>query len=137
MPGVHDILKQHELRVTPIREMVLAVIRDSKSALSSQDIEMKFSDIDRITLYRTLKTFESKGIIHKAVDGTNIQKFAMCDAGCNEHVHHDQHAHFHCDNCGSTFCLDTLEIPMIQHDTGFQVRSMDVIMKGVCKDCTR
>ena len=88
------ILTANKLSKTEVRKKVLSLFISSDNALSLQEIESSFEKIDRITLYRTLKTFESKGIIHKAIDGTNHPKYAMCEESCDEHNHNDNHAHF-------------------------------------------
>lgn len=111
------------------------MIQSSDKALSSNDLEMQFDHVDRITLYRTLKTFETKGIIHKAVDGTNVQKYAMCVEGCSEASHQHQHAHFHCDSCNSTFCIDDIQIPAFPKQSSFQVKTIEMIVKGTCVEC--
>lgn len=130
-----NILKSHELRVTPVRSQVLEVFLESDVALSNQDIELEFDNLDRITLYRTLKAFEDKGIIHKAIDGTSVAKYALCDQDCNVHHHHDEHIHFHCNSCGNTFCVDEIKVPEIPTPTGFQITSMNIVMNGTCEKC--
>ncbi|MFZ1456094.1 MAG: transcriptional repressor, partial [Saprospiraceae bacterium] len=82
MISPEKILKKHHLRHTPFRAEVLQIFANAGKALSSHDIESQLSDADRITLYRTLKSFEEKGIIHKAIDGTITQKYAICEAHC-------------------------------------------------------
>jgi Fur family ferric uptake transcriptional regulator len=129
------ILKKHSLRITPFRTDVIDIFSKAGKALSSNDIEVILKDADRITLYRTLKSFEDKGIIHKALDGTNTQKFALCESQCDEHHHHDEHVHFHCQKCESTFCLDHVHIPKINVPDGFNVNSKNMIVNGVCKQC--
>lgn len=76
MTTAESILKKHLLRVTQFRLDVISIFITAGRALASHDIEEKLHDADRITLYRTLKSFEDKGIIHKAIDGTLTQKFA-------------------------------------------------------------
>ncbi len=131
-----QILEQSGLSKTEVRKKVLALFIESQSALSLSDIESAFSKIDRITLYRTLKTFETKGIIHKAVDGTNHPKYAMCEASCSEHKHHDNHAHFHCLSCGKTVCFEQVANPSIPEVlNGYTVEETTLILSGTCKDC--
>lgn len=130
-----QILKQHKLRVTQFRVDVLDIFVVAEHALSAAEIESRLSDPDRITLYRTLKSFEEKGIIHKAIDGTSQTKFAMCDAHCHEHSHRDEHVHFHCLKCENTFCIDTVFIPEVTLPEGFRVAQTDMIVSGMCEKC--
>ena len=67
------------------------------------DIENAFEKADRTTLYRTIKTFEEKAIVHQIDDGTGITKYALCENGCNCEIETDLHLHFHCNNCNELF----------------------------------
>jgi Fur family ferric uptake transcriptional regulator len=133
--SAEDILRQHKLRITQFRVDVIKIFTDSGRALSSSDVEAFLPDTDRITLYRTLKSFEDKGVIHKALDGTLTQKYAMCDAHCDEHHHHDEHIHFHCLKCENTFCMDHVFIPTVVLPQGFTASHTDMVVNGVCGKC--
>lgn len=135
MEKVIALLRAHDLRKTLVRVQVLEVFLNATEALSSSIIEQKFEKIDRITLYRTLKTFEEKGIIHKAIDGSDKVKYALCHSGCDANHHHDNHAHFHCDDCGRTYCLDTIEAPSINAPKGFKLGSTHLVLEGTCERC--
>ena len=135
MISPEKILKKHHLRHTPFRAEVLQIFANAGKALSSHDIESQLSDADRITLYRTLKSFEEKVIIHKAIDGTITQKYALCDAHCDEDHHHDEHVHFHCESCQNTFCIEQVVVPQIDLPSGFKVRQSNMVVSGLCKDC--
>jgi Fur family ferric uptake transcriptional regulator len=118
-----------------VREKVLEIFLNRREALSHSDVESQFDQVDRITLYRTLKTFEDKGVIHKAIDGSDKLKYALCHDDCDEHEHHDVHAHFHCDDCGKTFCLDEVEAPPVQAPSGYKVATTHLVVTGLCKVC--
>lgn len=130
-----ETLKKHSLKVTGFRVDVLGLFSDAKYALALNDIESGLQEFDRITLYRTLKSFEDKGIIHKIVDGSGNQKYAMCEGECSEHHHDDEHVHFHCDNCDHTFCLDHVHIPEIKLPGGYVFKNAQMTVKGLCKNC--
>lgn len=132
-----ELLNSHKLRKTPVRIEVLKYFLEKEDqALSHQDIEMAMDDSDRVTLYRTLKTFEGKGLIHQAIDGSGIQKFALCDHACNENHHFDDHPHFRCNKCDKTICMTN----RIQHDfnlpSGYKVQSAHLVIQGLCNDCS-
>ncbi len=130
-----SLLRDHGLRVTEVRKEVLEIFIDHDAALSHQDIENKMDEVDRITLYRTLRSFEEKGVIHKAIDGTNVAKYALCENNCTEHHHDDHHVHFHCEKCGNTFCMEKITIPHIPTPSGFKVKDTNVILQGLCEKC--
>ena len=135
MTSSEKILKQHNLRITQFRLDVISIFNNAGHALSAADLESRLSDPDRITLYRTLKSFEDKGIIHKAVDGTQTQKFALCESDCNEHHHHDEHVHFHCQLCENTFCMDHVYVPKVVLPHGFTLKDSSMIVNGICEKC--
>lgn len=135
MQKATDILKSSGLSKTHVRLKVLDTLLESANALSLQNIESALNKVDRVTLYRTLKAFESKGIIHKAIDGTKHPKYALCLDDCAEHDHNDDHAHFHCTSCEKTICLEEVTFPRIQVPQGFQVDQTNIILTGRCADC--
>ncbi len=135
MMSTDNILKKHNLRVTPFRTLVLSLFTSAGKALSSHDLETELQDADRITLYRTLKSFEEKGIIHKAIDGTITQKYALCENECSEYHHHDEHVHFHCEKCENTFCLEQVFVPRVRMPDGFSAKQTNMVVSGVCDHC--
>lgn len=135
MTASEQILKSHKLRITQFRLDVITVFSEAGHALSAADIENRMSHPDRITLYRTLKSFEDKGIIHKAVDGTQTPKFALCESDCDEHHHHDEHVHFHCLTCENTFCIDHVYVPRVVLPQGFTFRDSSMVINGTCEKC--
>ncbi|MEL6945659.1 MAG: transcriptional repressor, partial [Bacteroidota bacterium] len=83
------LLKTHGLSKTAVRIKILKEFLESDQAYSQGALNARFKNMDRVTLYRTLLTFEQKGIIHQAVDGTGKIKYAICVDNCNEHQHYD------------------------------------------------
>lgn len=117
-----------------MRLLVLRQLVESGAALSLKDLEAKFERADRATLYRTLKTFEEKKLIHSIDDGTGVAKYSLCEEGC-ECEPQDQHIHFHCQKCGETYCLMQSKIPQTQIPSGFKAASASMIYKGTCANC--
>ena len=135
MSVAHDILKRMELKTTPVRERVLAEFVECGHALTQNELEIKLFNVDRVTLYRTLKTYEQKGIIHRIVDPSGIIKFALCDH-CDEHHHEDNHVHFNCSICGNTFCIENIDIPTINLPTEYTAISTNITIQGICDNCS-
>ena len=98
--------------------------------------ENAFEKVDRTTLYRTVKKFEEKGIVHKIDDGTNITKYALCEKGCNCEIETDLHLHFHCNSCNETICLTDHKIPQIKVPNGFISEDVNLVVKGICDKCS-
>ncbi len=134
--SIEKLLKKHQLRRTPMRMEVLRILLESKNeAIAHPELERRLPDADRITLYRTLKSFEEKGLVHQVVDSGNAAKYALCKDDCTAHEHHDEHAHFHCQDCGKTVCLDTISTSTFQVPSGFKVAQTHLVLEGTCDNC--
>lgn len=132
------LLAQNGLKRTGARLQVLDILRGRDSATSQPFLEhVVGKDVDRVTLYRILRVFEEKGIIHKVLDSQGTANYAICSGGCSEHAHHDEHVHFNCDNCHRIFCLEKVRIPEIKIPAGFKVGALKLVATGICEDCSK
>ena len=131
-------LSDFDLRSTPCRIDVLSSFQAVDFALSQGDIEHKLSvQYDRVTIYRTLKTFLSSGLLHKVLDDNGGVKYALCKELCHlgDHHHQHDHVHFKCNQCGQTTCLETVHIPTIVLPAGFIKQESNLLIQGVCTSC--
>lgn len=132
---LNDILHRKDLSTTESRRKILSLFFNSNDALTHGDIEKEVGHkYDRVTIYRTLQTFEEKGIIHTIPTADNAILYALCK-DCTEGHHHDDHVHFICTNCGKTICLDDVVSPKIDLPQGYVADDVQVVINGVCKDC--
>lgn len=120
---------------TAMRLLVLDLLLQQASAISLSDIEKALLPADRITIYRTIKTFEEKGLVHPIDDGTGSPKYALCKDECGADEHHDMHVHFYCITCKETFCLPDSKIPGITLPSKFNPLEMNLLVKGICDQC--
>ncbi|MHA8109643.1 Fur family transcriptional regulator [Aquirufa sp. A-Brett2-W8] len=131
-------LSDFDLRPTPCRLDVLSTFQGFDYALSQGDIEQKLSDkYDRVTIYRTLKTFLTQGLLHKVLDDNGGVKYALCKELCHQgdHQHQHDHVHFKCNQCGQTTCLETVHIPSIVLPAGFSKQESNLLIQGTCSMC--
>ncbi len=134
---ISDILKRNQLSITESRQKILELFHQSASALAHADIEkLTGEQFDRVTIYRTLQTFVEKGIIHTIPSTDNAVYYALCRDECSAGHHKDDHVHFICDDCGTTYCLDHVIIPNIVLPKGFLSKQTDVLVSGICKNCS-
>jgi Fur family ferric uptake transcriptional regulator len=133
--NINRRLTKKNIKPTAMRELVLLAMTDQKTAVSLPFLEKKFDKVDRVTLYRTLKVFEQKKLIHSIDDGTGTMKYALCRDTC-ECNPDDLHVHFHCVRCGNTYCLHDLSIPALSLPRNFSVESVNMVVKGVCASCS-
>ena len=132
---LNDILHRRQLSSTESRRKILSLFLHEGDALTHGDIEKKVGEnYDRVTIYRTLQTFEEKGIIHSIPTADNSILYALCKE-CEEGHHHDDHVHFICSNCDKTICLDDVVSPKIDLPEGYKAESVQVVIKGVCREC--
>ncbi len=133
---IQQLLKRNQLSVTESRSRILEQFLLQPGALAHGDIEKKTgSTFDRVTIYRTLQTFLEKGIIHAIPTADNAVRYALCKDECSEGHHQDHHVHFICQSCGSTICLDEVDIPAVKLPKGYQSKQVEVVVNGICKDC--
>lgn len=133
--AIETILQAKEISPTAMRILVLEFLQKQISAVSLQDVENGFVQADRVTLYRTLKTFEEKGLIHSIQDGTDAAKYALCAEACKAGDHYDLHLHFYCTNCKLTHCLPKHQVPEIDLPVGYLLKELNLVAKGICEKC--
>ena len=131
---LEDKLGNRNIKPTNMRLLVLKELVESSSAINLKTLEARFERADRTTLYRTLKTFEEKNLIHAVDDGTGSSKYSLCEDSC-ECEPEDQHVHFYCEKCEETFCLTQSQIPQTKIPSGFKVSNASMVYKGICVNC--
>lgn len=120
-------------RNTPARAAVLALLEDSKQAMSQDMIEDQLSiEADRVTIYRMLNRLCEDGIAHKVVAEDGKSYFALCHT-CEAHHHVHDHFHFKCESCGQIECL-VHEVD-VKLPKGYKALSMNCIVNGLCEKC--
>jgi Fur family ferric uptake transcriptional regulator len=130
-----QLLKDFRLRTTESRQAILRLFLQKDYALSHGDIENGIDNsLDRVTVYRTLKTFLDKGLIHKVLDDEGSLKYALCNEACSTKGHHHDHVHFKCIKCGQTSCLE-VEVPDIKLPKGFRPKEVNLLIQGICDQC--
>lgn len=133
---LESILVSKQINPTAMRLLVLEHLLKQKTAIGLSDLEKEFERSDRTTLYRTLKTFEEKGLIHNIKDGAEAVKYALCEADCKDGVHYDMHLHFYCTNCKELFCLPNAQMPIVTLPGNFQLQEVSLVARGICGNCS-
>lgn len=130
------LLKDHQLRFTASRGAILSLFLQNAHALSYADIEKAVAAAyDRVTVYRTLKAFVERGVLHKVLDDDGGLKYALCSDHCAEADHHHEHVHFKCLACGQTSCLEDVSIPSVSLPLGYQISELNLLIQGRCNRC--
>lgn len=118
---------------TSMRILVYDFLASQQAALSLSEIEEHLYHADRITIYRTLKTFEEKGIVHSIQENTTT-KYRLCNDECGEETHKDWHLHFYCKLCKQTTCGENMVLPE-SIKGNFRIDEVRLFAKGICEDC--
>lgn len=130
-----DPLREAGLRRTPARVAVLAHVGALDRPASHAELQAAapLAGIDDITLYRTLSTLVSAGLLHRVqgIDGVWRYRANPGDAaGCP-----GNHAHFSCTACGAMSCLPDQPMPKVEVPTGFRVDGRHFLVYGRCAAC--
>lgn len=131
--NIESKLIDKNTKPTSMRILVYDFLSNQKSALSLSELENYFEKADRTTIYRTLKTFEEKGIVHSIQENTTT-KYKLCDDGCNENTHQDWHLHFYCKICKQTTCKKDISFPE-NMKTSLRIDEIRFFAKGICENC--
>lgn len=138
------VLREHRLRVTPVRCHVLQLMYGQPGAMTHQQVldELNASgyELDRVTVYRTLNTLTDSGILHRITGIDRTFSYAFKRQTDNENQVHSgaEHPHFICDRCSVTYCLPDIpaeSLPAIPAPAGFELRQTELKLYGVCPDC--
>ena len=136
MEKIVQFLESKGIRPTAMRLMTYKRLAELNVAISLGDLEKDFKVSERSTLFRTMKAFEEKGIVHQIEDGTGVIKYALCEENCECEVGNDLHLHFHCNNCNETVCLTEHKIPHISLPDGYITEDINLVVKGICEKCS-
>ena len=133
--SVVDLLREHGLRSTPVRRAVLGALVSAEAAVPAADLSAAASGADRITLYRTLRTFEDLGIVHRVPDAEGSAQYALCGGACTPEAHVHTHPHFQCGDCGQTYCLPEVAAAPPVLPQGYRILETHVTYAGSCRAC--
>jgi len=127
-------LRHHAVRLTAIRRSILGALLQSPFALSRTEIEHCLA-LDRVTVYRTLRTFEEKGIVHRIVDHSETVRYAAARLDAVSPALANDHVHFKCTACQHIYCLNQVPVPAVALPGAYQVLRSDHLLSGICGQC--
>ena len=135
---VDTILKENGLFITPVRKKILELFFEANHALTHGFIEEEFRDItNRQSIYRTLRVFLKKGILHIIPTTDNTTKFALSKSDMNAKNNTPKHIHFVCDKCNTTYCLYNVSAPQVRFPKKYKVQNYQIVVTGECPNCRK
>ena len=133
--SIDQSLELKNVKPTAMRQLVLDILSDQETAIGLPELEQKFARADRTTLYRTLKTFVQKKVIHSIDDGTGTIKYAICKDTCQCNPN-ELHVHFYCTKCERTTCLTDIPITDVKLPPNYETDTINMVIKGLCDRCS-
>jgi len=131
---VEELLSKAKLRATHQRKVVLSLLIQKASPLSHSEISSMLTEpLDKVTLYRTLQTLKTYGIVHQVQGLDGVWRFCAHDPeskGCP-----GDHPHFLCLHCGKMICLTGQRLPRVEVPEGMTVEGKQFVVYGCCSEC--
>jgi len=129
-----DSLKRTGLQKTAQRLAVLDIFARAEHPLTASDVFQRVSErqkVNRVTVYRILSSYTSKGIIREFESKRGIHYYEWIEPGIHPHPH------FNCRGCGVVICLaaDTAVWAQIANRPDFEIESISI--SGLCDLCRR
>ncbi len=129
-----ELLHSRDLKATSTRIQLLENLDQHQAAMPYSAIQNTMKKIDRVTLYRTIDSLMSQGIIHQAYKENNETYYALCGKTCDKENHNHEHIHFKCLVCLAVTCQELhakIEIALPAYD----IHQISISVTGVCDKC--
>ncbi|KRO25545.1 peroxide operon transcriptional regulator [Lactiplantibacillus fabifermentans DSM 21115] len=129
-------LKNHKIRVTPQRQIILTylVTHHNHPSVETiyQDLETQLPNLSLATVYNTLKLFVDLGIVIELQNG---------DAGTHYDFFGRPHYHVVCENCGKITDVFEPDLSSVEvkaaEISGYLVTGHNMEVYGLCPDCQK
>ena len=130
-------MSRNETYKTRQKELVLDVIKNFKNDFTIKEIYEKLNqNVGLTTIYRTILKLVEEGKIKKSIDYNNFVHYQYLDeCQC------DNHFYLKCDKCGSIThvdcdCINDFTNHVLKNHS-FKVDNVNIIIKGICKKCSK
>lgn len=131
-----EVLKSYHLSHTQVRLEIIRILLQSALALSVSEIRQRFqTPCDRVTLYRNLKTFTKKGIIHQIFIDNQDSKYVLPENIVKPEQQYTEHPHFKCIRCNLVRCLNEMQIGSVTLPEGYKKLETNFVVFGLCSEC--
>ena len=136
MNNENNLLKSANLKSTRKRLVILSVLNNSISPLTSEEILEEASkevDMNLSTIYRALAALTEKGILLKQLSN---------DGKTYYQINNRQHKHqLVCSLCNKVVLVDCCPLKKFENelceDTGFTITSHNLEFSGICPECAK
>ena len=122
------------MKPTANRIVVVKALEAAGRPMSLSELEYKILTIDKSGVFRALTLFKEHHLVHVIEDGGDGVRYELCHSHDGE-VDDDLHVHFYCERCRRTYCLEDIPIPEVVLPAGFEMTSVNFMVKGICPQC--
>ena len=128
------ILDKKGLRITDQRKALYQALAGHDRPVSLKHLASSLSErMDQVTVYRNIELFENIGIINKVYTGWKYR------VELSEQFR-PHHHHLTCEKCGKIIPIKLSEkmeslIQSFGRRHGFKIKSHEVELRGLCKNC--
>ena len=130
------LLEKHGIKPTSNRIVIAKSLAACENPVSMKELEDKILTIDKSNIFRTLTLFRDNHLVHTVEDGAGGTKYELCLSRSIE-TDEDEHMHFFCERCQKPFCLYDMPIPYLCIPQGYQMHSVNFMIKGLCPKCSK
>ncbi len=132
---IEEFLTSKGIKPTSNRILVVRELLKASRPISLADLEVLFGHtLDKASILRVLELFAEKEVVHVIEDGSRSLKYELCH-GTSHHSIADQHVHFFCEQCKKIFCLQDIQVPILELPEGFRPHAVNHVIKGTCPNC--
>lgn len=128
-----EILEKGGVKPTSNRLLIVGELMRINHPVSIMELADTIDTIDKSGVFRVLTLLLDHGIVHAVEDGRGIVKYELCTAGHDGD--NDMHAHFYCQECHKVECLGNIAAPKVEIPQGYELRSVNYMLKGLCPQC--
>lgn len=134
-----DALARAGIEATPLRLLVVGVLKQAGQALAAGDIldrVRRHHRANKVTLYRILDLFVARGLASRHSSGDRAFRYCLGSRFSSQ-----PHCHVHCVRCGRTRCLPVgeglVDLAALGPGLAMDVTGVEVRIDGVCAACGR
>ena len=129
-----ELLRQHDLKITPQRRLILEMLTDDDSHPTADEVYQRvlgvMPDVSRTTVYNTLHEMVDLGLLREVQN--------LSPSGLRYDTNNGPHHHLFCTQCHALVDLE--------HDfgginlapdkaAGYRIMRPQVTFHGICPDC--
>lgn len=126
------ILKKYQVNLTRTRVLVMDTFLKAKEPLTRTSFyDKNTGELNRITIFRTLKLFLSKKIIYRVHATDRTSRYFLSKGGTTVH------SNFICRVCKKVTPLQTIDPPEVELPDYYTQQNTEIIIEGICDECRR